>query len=136
MNIIIRITPPNAAPEFREIYFYGEETAPIEIGSVYWAIRQGGWEEPIDAFVNTVEKMSLTLSHLKKDNAIEERFLYNCVIGINYDREEITLIRDGKSCNIGMDSWITLMDAYFENNLGFGTGAEADTWMRESGETY
>lgn len=130
MKIIIALRQTEEG-NVKDIYFYGTEKAPLEISAIYWAVRQGGWDEPEEAYRETLRKMILNLHHLGMDEtAVPEAYAYATTIVIDYQMEEITVIDNTRNRKVGMSDWIEIMDAYFEENVGNGSMHDAIIWMQ------
>ena len=130
MKIIIALRKTEEG-NVKDLYFYGAEKAPLEISAIYWAVRQGGWEEPEEAYRETLRKMILNLHHLGMDEtAVPEAYAYATAIVIDYQMEEITVIDNTHNRKVGMSDWVEIMDAYFEENLGNGSMHDAIIWMQ------
>ena len=129
MKIIIGLRSKEEDGSVNDIYFYGEEQAPLEISALYWAVRQGGWEEPEEAHRDTLEKMRANLTHLGEAKAVPEEYGYSMAFIIDYHKEEVTIIGNTRNNKIGMADWVDVMSEYFEDNLGNGSLHDAYIWI-------
>jgi len=123
VKTVIAIRRKTEDGDRRDTYFYGEEREPLEISAIYWAVRQGGWEEPENAALDTIEKMQENLTHLETNDVVAEGYEIAQIIILDYDREQITLVPAyrNKPINaryIDMADWVELMENHLEYTLG------------------
>lgn len=130
MKIIIALRKTEEG-SVKDIYFYGEEKAPLEISAIYWTIKQGGWDEPEEAYGDTLAKMKANLHHLGMDERdVPEAYAYATAFIVDYQMEEITVVEGTRTRKVGMSDWLEIMNAYFEDNLGNGSMHDAIIWMQ------
>jgi hypothetical protein len=136
MQIVIQIQAQDDDDELHRTVFYGTEDGIKETLAIYWAIHQGGWEEPVDAYYDTIEKMQEALPHLEMDSALpHEHYTYSMYALLDFSTEEISIGRgnayqDAKEPEpIGMAIWLDMMKDFFEETLVGGKLSEASHYL-------
>jgi hypothetical protein len=129
-NIVIKLLAEDEDGNEVSCMFYGEEEAPKDLSAIYWAVRQGGWEEPIEAYRDTEEKMLENLGHLEHvEDALPENWNYDIAITVDYSLEQIS-IADANNAGIdtGLADWIEQIEDYMEYTLGQGNIFDSRYW--------